>query len=973
MQITLKRRQFVLLLTALCGLSVYAQQRWELLPAALSTKLLPTRQTTGISPTQMRSKAAVLDPATMRPSHATNAEPAALPLEPLQSGGSFAILISVVASGGGASANGNTGIEGTLGQPILGLSSNGGYTLSGGFWIADSCPPLNITTQPTNQVVNVGSNATFSAATSDTPPPTVQWQVSTDGGLNYSDLDGQTSATLTLGSITASMNGQKYRAVFSNSCETATSEAATLAVNAAPGINAQTVVRQQGSNATLTTLAMVSDDLNAASSLTVVVTSVPPGITIGLLTNANGAITANIGTDCTAALGNNIVGLKVTDSGGLATTATLIVNVTANSGPNLSYSNQTIVPGTTLTITPSTGPSDNGALQSIALQSVTPVTGLTLNVNNATGAVNVTGATIAQSYTVVIKATDQCGVITTAAFTLTVTCPTLSLSPTVLPNAAVNTAFSQTLTVSPAGGSYSFAVTAGALPPGLTLTSNGTLSGTPTVAGNYAFVITAGWGSCTKSQSYSLLITGTCTTITVNPATLPNGTLGTAYPATNVSATGGGTYTFAVTQGTLPGGLAFNSATGELTGTPSATGTFSFRLTATGQGGCSGSRQYVISVACNTFTFDPSTLSNGAKGVAYSQAITVTPGIGHTFSLLLGSLPPGYTLSSTGVLSGTTNQGGVWTFTIKAVLGSCQGTKQYTLTIPNTSAQTALAQMNDYDGDGQSDPALFSANGEWRIQRSGEQQAQTVLWGTKGDLALGGDYDGDGRTDLAVFRPSEGTWYIKHSSNSTAFTKTWGLATDIPVPSDYDGDGKTDLAVWRGVTGTWYILRSSDGQAEVQAWGSAAAPYQDVVVPGDYDGDGKTDVAVFRRNNGVWLVKRSSDGQYVSKLWGLGTDVPVPGDYDGDGKTDFAVWRTGTWYIWQSATASYRVTEWGISKAPYFDQAIPGDYDGDGQTDVAVWRPANVSWYLSLSGLKDGNASRVVSFGQASERPVNVR
>ncbi len=41
MQITIKRRQFILLFTALFGLTVYAQQRWVFLPAGLSAKLLP--------------------------------------------------------------------------------------------------------------------------------------------------------------------------------------------------------------------------------------------------------------------------------------------------------------------------------------------------------------------------------------------------------------------------------------------------------------------------------------------------------------------------------------------------------------------------------------------------------------------------------------------------------------------------------------------------------------------------------------------------------------------------------------------------------------------------------------------------------------------------------------------------------------------------------------------------------------------
>ena len=129
-------------------------------------------------------------------------------------------------------------------------------------------------------------------------------------------------------------------------------------------------------------------------------------------------------------------------------------------------------------------------------------------------------------------------------------------------------------------------------------------------------MITAtGWGTCTKSQSYNVLITGTRATITVNPATLSGGTLGLAYNQTVTAAGGVAPYSFAVTQGALPAGLTLNGTTGEITGTPTSAGTASFRLTATGTGGCTGSRQYVVSVACSALTFDPVALPNGAKGI----------------------------------------------------------------------------------------------------------------------------------------------------------------------------------------------------------------------------------------------------------------------------------------------------------------------------------------------------------------------
>jgi hypothetical protein len=583
--------------------------------------------------------------------------------------------------------------------------------------------------------------------------------------------------------------------------------------------------------------------------------------------------------------------------------------------------------------------------------------------------------TVAGNYSFTVTATGFGSCTGGRVYNLTVTCPTISLGPSTLPNGVQGTSYNQTVSAGPPGTTYSYAVTTGALPTGLSLnTATGAIKGTPTSGGAYTFGITAtGWTSgavsCTKTQSYNILITGTCATITIDPATLPNASMGVAYNQ-SVSANPAGTYTFAVSQGTLPLGLTLNTSNGAITGTPTFGGTYSFRITATGAGGCTGSRGYIVSVTCGMLTFNPATLPIGTKNLPYSQTISVASAGTYTFSLQVGSLPPGFTLSSAGVLSGITSQAGTYNFTVRALGGSCQGIKAYTLVISaNTSA---LAQLADYDGDGKSDFTLWSNNGGWRflLSNGGAQRlAQTQSWGKADDLALLGDYDADRATDLAVFRPAEGTWYIKRSSDGGVTVKAWGVATDVPVPGDYDGDGKSDLAVFRPSDGRWYVLRSADQQAEVTAWGAGYAPYNDVAVPGDYDGDGQTDFAVFRRATGTWLIKRSSDGQFTAKAWGTEKDVPVAADYDGDGRTDFAIWRQGVWYIWQSASESARIVEWGTNAAPYFDRPVPGDYDGDGQADIAVWRAGDQTWYVRCS--LDGSVLTQMQ-GQAGDRPVAV-
>jgi len=94
--------------------------------------------------------------------------------------------------------------------------------------------PAAITTNPTDKQGCVGTSVTFTAAASGTSP-SYQWQVSTDGGFNYTNLAGETNATLTLSSLTMNLNGNRYRAVATvTSCGSVISSAAILTTYALP-------------------------------------------------------------------------------------------------------------------------------------------------------------------------------------------------------------------------------------------------------------------------------------------------------------------------------------------------------------------------------------------------------------------------------------------------------------------------------------------------------------------------------------------------------------------------------------------------------------------------------------------------------------------------------------------------------------------------------------------------------------------
>ncbi|HUR83688.1 MAG TPA: ice-binding family protein [Thermoanaerobaculia bacterium] len=178
-----------------------------------------------------------------------------------------------------------------------------------------------------------------------------------------------------------------------------------------------------------------------------------------------------------------------------------------------------------------------------------------------------------------------------------------------------------------------------------------------------------------------------CPVITVNPPTLPNGTVGTAYNQI-ISASGGTSpYTFSVSSGALPTGLALNPATGAIAGTPAAAGTFNFTITAADASGCLGSRPYTIAIAnpgCPVITLSPSALPPGTTGTPYAQSITPTGGTApYTFAITSGALPLGLSLNpATGLISGVPLQAGFFSVTIRATdAAGCTGARPYTLTI----------------------------------------------------------------------------------------------------------------------------------------------------------------------------------------------------------------------------------------------------------------------------------------------------
>src|SRR5262249_33495529 len=144
-----------------------------------------------------------------------------------------------------------------------------------------------------------------------------------------------------------------------------------------------------------------------------------------------------------------------------------------------------------------------------------------------------------------------------------------------LPDGQVGTEYNQPITAAGPPGPYTFTVTAGTLPSGLTLGGDGALAGTPTAAGVFDFTVTA---TNATSESGNLAYTLTVIPpVVIDPDTLPAGVVGIAYSQTLSASGPPGPYTFTLIGGTIPGGLTLSDA-GVLSGTPTAAGNSAFTV-----------------------------------------------------------------------------------------------------------------------------------------------------------------------------------------------------------------------------------------------------------------------------------------------------------------------------------------------------------------------------------------------------------
>jgi hypothetical protein len=256
---------------------------------------------------------------------------------------------------------------------------------------------------------------------------------------------------------------------------------------------------------------------------------------------------------------------------------------------------------------------------------------------------------------------------------------------TSLPAGRTTVAYAATVQATGGTGTYVWSVTGGALPAGLTLNaSDGTITGTPTAAGAFAFSVRAADASdATNSStaSYGITISATVSPVAIVATSLPAGRVNVAYSAAEQATGGSGSYTWSIASGALPAGLTLSASSGTISGTPTASGTFSVTIAAADAKDASNvaTATYSLVISTGVKITSPRTLPAATHNVFYSYQMQASNVVGTpTWSLAGGAMPPGITLNvTTGVISGTCAKTGTWHFNVRVT----DATSDNTLTL----------------------------------------------------------------------------------------------------------------------------------------------------------------------------------------------------------------------------------------------------------------------------------------------------
>ncbi|QMU78021.1 hypothetical protein GXW83_22300 [Streptacidiphilus sp. PB12-B1b] len=248
----------------------------------------------------------------------------------------------------------------------------------------------------------------------------------------------------------------------------------------------------------------------------------------------------------------------------------------------------------------------------------------------------------------------------------------VSVTTATLPEGVLGKPYSVPLGGAGGTGSYTWSVSSGQLPPGLSLAAQtGAVTGTPTTPGTSTFAVhlaDPGPPSQSAAKTYQVTVRSA---LAVDNSSLPGATTGTAYTQTLMAVGGTAPYSWSLVpgQGGLPGGMSLNPATGAISGTPDLADGYGVTVQVTDSASPRQSAtQHLTLTVAKPLLINTLTLPDAVTDTPYAQTLTAFGGTQpYTWSVSSGSLPAGLTLGSTsGVLSGTPRNDGSSTFTVRA-------------------------------------------------------------------------------------------------------------------------------------------------------------------------------------------------------------------------------------------------------------------------------------------------------------------
>jgi hypothetical protein len=366
-----------------------------------------------------------------------------------------------------------------------------------------------ITQNPTDLTVTAGSNASFTAAATGNPTPTVQWQMNTIGNATFTNLLGATSTTLAF-AATAGQNGNQYRAVFTNTVSSATTTAATLTVTAA-AIAPPTISKAFGAASVrvlgTTTLTFTINNPNT-SALTGIGFTDP--LVPGLVVATPNGLSSTCGGTATAVAGSGSISLSGGGSVAASASCTLSVNVTGTTAGVKANTTGAITstesgPGATsntVNLTVVAPPTISKAFGVASVQVGVPTT-LTFTINNPNATVTLAGVGFTDILPAGLAVGTPNGLSNTCAGT-----------PTAFPGGGSVVLMTGTLA---AGGSCTIVVNVTAISVGAKPNTTGTITSTeggPGTTSNTATLTAVAPPTISKAFGIGSVLVGGTTTLT---------------------------------------------------------------------------------------------------------------------------------------------------------------------------------------------------------------------------------------------------------------------------------------------------------------------------------------------------------------------------------------------------------------------------------------------------------------------------